>query len=56
MQNAAARVRKLQLAIKAEKNAAMRRALKSRLRDLCADLAKRDFRDKLANMGRMPSY
>lgn len=52
----AERVQRLQRAIKAETNAARKRALQSRLRDLCADLARRNYRAKLAELGNMAAY
>ncbi|WP_189521120.1 hypothetical protein [Mesorhizobium sp. M1B.F.Ca.ET.045.04.1.1] len=55
-QDSAARVKRLQKAIKAETDSARKRALQSRLRDLCADLARRDYRAKLANLGNMAAY
>lgn len=55
-QDNALTVRRLQLAIKAAPSPAAKRRLQHKLRELCADLARRDYRDKLANLGNMANY
>lgn len=49
-------VQRLQRAIKAETDKGRKRALQSRLRDLCHELARRDYRAKLADLGNMAAY
>ncbi|MDF3208370.1 MULTISPECIES: hypothetical protein [Mesorhizobium] len=50
------RVMQLQRAIKVETDKGRKRALQSRLRDLCHELARRDYRAKLADLGNMAAY